>query len=547
VVGPFWLVILIAPPLLALFFLSSYGLHLVTLAGVYALMGTGYQLVFGQLRALNLAQGALFGVGAYTVALGAPALGAAGLPMAALAAALLAGVVAWPAVRLQSHYFALATLALASLVGLFAVNAEAITGGANGVIGFGARLPRGRVLLVVVWSCLVVAVLAYACVFAGRPGEKARMIRESPLAAATLGIDAARWQIVALVIGGALAGLAGGFSASLTGAVSPEATGFPLMVLCLTSVVVGGTRHPMGAVLGAALAVGLPEVLREFEGGWLLAYAVITLAIVLWAPEGLATLIDRMRHAKPAVPTLAAAGDSLPPAIGPRCLALDRVTKRFGGVVALHDVSLALGRGEIVGLIGPNGSGKTTLLNVVCGLERSDHGAITLDGARIDRLPAHAIAHHGIARSFQAPTLPPRSTAWAAVDAAARLDAVAALGLVGLADRALVPCGRLAPGERRLVDLARALATGAAFLLLDEPAAGLNDTERRRLGGVLARLRDSGRGVLIIDHDIELLSGVCDRLVCLDQGVAIADATPAQVRADRAVQASFLGLPRAAA
>jgi len=547
VIGPFWLVILLAPPLLALVFLSSYGLHLVTLTGVYALMGTGYQLVFGQLRALNLAQSALFGVGAYAVALAAPALGAAGLLLAAVAAALLAGLVAWPAVRLQSHYFALATLALASLVNLFAVNAEAITGGANGLIGFGAGLPRGRVLLVVVWSCLIAAVAAYAYVFAGRLGEKARMIRESPLAAATLGIDTARWQIVAFVIGGALAGLAGGFSASLTGVVSPEATGFPLMVLCLTSVVVGGTRHPMGAVLGAGLAVCLPELLREFQGGWLLAYAVITLAIVLWASEGLAGLIDRMRGAKPAVPTLLAADGDLLPAAGPRLLALDGVTKRFGGVVALHDVSLVLGSGEIVGLIGPNGSGKTTLLNVVCGLECSDHGAITLDDIHIDRLTALAIARHGIARSFQTPILPPQSTAWAAVDAAARLDALAALGLVGLADRAAVPCGRLAPGERRLVDLARALATGAAFLLLDEPAAGLNDIERRRLGGVLVRLRDSGRSVLIVDHDIELLSGVCDRLVCLDQGAVIADATPAQVRADRAVQASFLGLPREAA
>jgi branched-chain amino acid transport system permease protein len=247
------------------------------------------------------------------------------------------------------------------------------------------------------------------------------------------------------------------------------------------------------------------------------------------------------------VPTLRATNDALPPAAGPRFLALDRVTKRFGGVVAVHDVSLALGRGEIVGLIGPNGSGKTTLLNVVCGLERSDHGAITLDGIRIDHLPAYAIARRGIARSFQTPTLPPRSTVWAAVDAAARFDAMAALGLVGLADRAIVPCDRLAPGERRLVDLARALATGAAFLLLDEPAAGLNDMERRRLGGVLVRLRGSDRGVLIIDHDIELLSDVCDRLVCLDQGAVIADATPAQVRADPAVQASFLGLPREAA
>lgn len=546
-VGPFWIVLLLAPPLLALAFLSSYGLHLVTLTGVYALMGTGYQLVFGQLRALNLAQGALFGVGAYTVALAAPSLGALGLPLAALAAAALAALAAWPAVRLQSHYFALATLALASLVTLFAVDAETITGGANGLVGFATALPRGRILLVLVWLCLIAAVFAYARVFAGRAGEKALMIRESPLAAATLGIDAARWRIVAFIVGGALAGLAGGFSASLTGVVSPEATGFPLMVLCLTSVVVGGARHPMGAVLGAALAVCLPELLRGLQGGWLLAYAVITLAVVLWAPEGLAALIDRLRGVKPAAPTPIAVDDSLPPAAGPTLLRLDRVTKSFGGVEALHDVSLALKRGEIVGLIGPNGSGKTTLLNVVCGLERIDHGTVTLDDVRIDRLPAHAIARQGIARSFQSPTLPPQSTARVAVDAAARFDATAALGLVGLADRTTVPCGRLAPGERRLVELARALATGAAFLLLDEPAAGLNDVERRRLAGVLRRLRDGGRGVLIIDHDIELLSDVCDRLVCLDQGAVIADATPARVRADATVQASFLGLPRDAA
>ena len=134
--------------------------------------------------------------------------------------------------------------------------------------------------------------------FSGPLGETARLLREAPLAAATLGIDGARWRFAAFVVGGALAGLAGACSAALSGVVSPEATGFSVMLLCLTSVVLGGARHPMGAVLGAALAVCLPELFRDLQGAWLLAYAAATLAVVLWAPQGLAGLIDRLRGAR---------------------------------------------------------------------------------------------------------------------------------------------------------------------------------------------------------------------------------------------------------
>ncbi len=186
---------------------------------------------------------------------------------------------------------------------------------------------------------------------------------------------------------------------------------------------------------------------------------------------------------------------------------VDRVSKHFGGVEALIDVSLTVERGEIVGLIGPNGSGKTTLLNVIGGLERADSGTIMLDSTRLERLPAHAIARAGVGRTFQTPIA--RAT--------------------------------------RPAELAHVVATQAVFLLLDEPAAGMSDDERDRLVRLLGQLRGAERGVVIVDHDIELLSKVCDRLVCLDRGAVIAAGRPAEVRADRQVRASFLGLPMEAA
>jgi branched-chain amino acid transport system permease protein len=282
--------------------------------------------------------------------------------------------------------------------------------------------------------------------------------------------------------------------AALNGVVSPEATGFAVMVACLMLVVLGGSRHPLGAVLGAALTVCLPELLRGFHAAWLLLYAVATLLVVLFAPEGLAGLFSPRRApmASPEIPK------RLPPAVGAETLALQCVRKRFGGVDAVSDVSLSLKRGEIVGLIGPNGSGKTTLLNLISGLERADSGAIRLDAEAIERWPTHRIARLGVGRTFQSRT--------------------------------------------QSVPLARVLAERPAFLLLDEPAAGLGERERQELERLLHRLRDAGRGVLIVDHDIELMSRVCDRLICLDRGVVVAEGAPAEVRANADVRASFLGV-----
>jgi branched-chain amino acid transport system permease protein len=473
----YWIVLLVLPPLLAPVLLPPFGQRLVTLVGIYALMGVGYQRTFGQLGALNLAQGALFGVGAYAVALTAPMLGPLAFVVAVLAAVIVAAIAVVPILRLQSHYFALATLALASLVNLVAVHAEGLTGGANGLVGFAPSLPRGAVLLVGVWVCLIAIVLTQAYFFAGRRGEAAGLVREAPLVAAALGIDVRRWHLSAFVLGGAAAGLAGGGAAAVSGVVSPDTTGFPIMLLCLTSVVLGGARHPMGAVVGAAIAVCLPELFRELSGAWLLAYAVATLAVVLFAPQGIAGLIDPApAPLSPQMPV------RLMPSTSGRHLVLRGVSKSFGGVKALSGVSFAVERGEIVGLIGPNGSGKTTVLNVISGLERADSGTIDLDGRSLERLPAHAIARAGILRTFQTPL----------------------------------------PGEGRLAGIARAVSSGATFLLFDEPLAGANAAEQTELVSLLGQLRTAGYGVLIVDHDTELLSKICDRMIALDRGRVVA-------------------------
>ena len=497
----FWLVLLIVPPLAGALLGNGYLIHVVTLVGIYALLGAGYQLVFGQLGGLSLAQGALFGVGAYATALLAPTFGVFALPLSVVAAGLVALLAGWPTLRLQSHYFALATLALAALANLAALNWESVTGGANGLIGFGRGLPRGVWLLGLVWVCLIAVVLLQSRLFAGALGARARLMREAPLVAASRGIDIGSWRLAAFVVSGALAGGAGAAAACLNGVVSPEATGFPLMVLCLTLVVLGGSRHAVGAVLGAALAVCLPELLRDFQGAWLLAYAAASLLVVLFAPEGLAAAIDRLRRAPMPAADVATIPERLPPAIGGERLDIEQVGKSFGGVDALKDVSLSLRRGEIVGLIGPNGSGKTTLLNAISGLERADSGTIRLDGQAIEAWPAYRIARAGIGRSFQA--------------------------------------------HRGAGELAELANGRASFLLLDEPAAGLGERERNDLAALLRRLRESGRGVLIVDHDVDLLSRLCDRLVCLDRGAVVAMGIPSDVRADPRVRASFLGLEAA--
>ncbi|MDA1132891.1 MAG: branched-chain amino acid ABC transporter ATP-binding protein/permease [Proteobacteria bacterium] len=541
-------------------FASSYDLRVLTVSGIYVILVLGYQFIFGHAGALSLAQGAFFGLGAYVTGILGSQFGwqfTATFPLSILVPALLAATLALPVLRLDSHYFALATLALGQGLLLIAVNWEGVTGGANGLPGvpgiviFDIAVPRGLALLGFVWALAAAAAALAWWVMHGLYGLSFTVMRETPLAAGALGIDRAALRFVAFVLSAAYGGAAGALFVHTIGVISPEVLGFAIMVTCLTMTVAGGRTQIAGAVIGAVLLIHLPEWFRGLEQYYLIAVGAVLLLVVLFAPDGAAAFLAR-RPAK--------TQDRAPPGLKPfdlhparTCgLEITGLTKNYGGIRALAGVDLAVAPGEIVGLIGPNGSGKTTLANLITGLDRPDGGRITLDGSDITSLTAHRIARRGVGRTFQTPQLAPSlrlvdavAAAHAPNDdgglAAARQDALAILSGFGLAGRADQLCRSQPHGVKRSVDLAAALARRPSVIVLDEPAAGLSADEAAALAGVLRAYAANGAAVLVIDHDMEFLLPLARRLICLDAGQIIAQGAPADVVGQPAVVAAYFG------
>ncbi len=558
--GPLFAVIAAAIAIYAVFFASSYDLRVLTVSGIYVILVLGYQFIFGHAGALSLAQGAFFGLGAYVTGILGSQLGwqfTATFPLSILVPAVLAATIALPVLRLESHYFALATLALGQGMLLIAVNWEGVTGGANGLPGvpgiviFDVAVPRGLALLGFVWGLAAGGAALAWWMMHGLYGLSFTVMRDTPLAAGALGIDRAALRFAAFVLSAAYGGAAGALLVHTVRVISPEVLGFAIMVTCLTMTVAGGRTRIVGAVIGAVLLIHLPEWFRGLEQYYLVAVGAVLLLMILFAPDGAAAYIAR-RPGKSARDSASSASPiELRP--GRACaLEIDGLTKNYGGVRALAGADLTVAPGEIVGLIGPNGSGKTTLANLATGLDRPDSGRILLETADITGLAAHRIARLGVGRTFQAPQLAPSLTLIDAVAAghaanrdsdlaAAREDALAILARFGLAERAGQLCGSQPHGVKRSVDLAAALARRPSVIVLDEPAAGLTRDEAATLANVLRAYAANGAAVLVIDHDMTFLLPLAQRLVCLDAGQVIARGAPDEVVGEPAVVAAYFG------
>lgn len=543
---------------------SDYALRVVSLAGIYALLTLGYNFIFGLAGALSLAQGAFMGLGAYVsgifatrygIGFGAALAASIGLPV------LAAALIAMPVLRLQSHYFALATLLVAQALLLLATQWQGVTGGANGIanvpaLALGAEdLSSPMRTVALVWACVALGAIGLHFASHGRLGGAFAVLRVHPGVARAIGLDVGMLRFGAFLASAAYAGLAGSLYIHVLGVLSPDVLGFPIMVACLTMSVVGGRRRVVGAILGALLLTALPEWVRGLQDDATLAYGVLLLAVVVVMPDGLIATLDRLlAHAWQASPRSLPAPERLSLAAmeespGPM-LEVRQLSRSFGGVRALQGVSLRVAAGEILGLIGPNGSGKTSLVNAVTGLVPAEAGEVLLAGRRITRWTPHRIARLGIARSFQTPALVgelsvldnvavaiggSRARGWA--------QAMGWLQRIGAAAIAASPAAGLPPGQARLVEVARALATRPRVILLDEPAAGLNESEQAELAQRLRGIAADGVALLVIEHNMPFLLPIADRLVCMDAGQVIAEGTPQVVQADLRVVEAYLGTP----
>jgi branched-chain amino acid transport system permease protein len=532
-----------------------------TYVAIFAPAAIGLSILLGNVNQISVGQAGFFGIGAYsvgylTVDRGWPFWTAAPLGIA-LAAATGVGL-GFVALRFRGHYLAMATLAF-GLIAAGVFHAAPFLGHASGVTGIpypqaGPLTISGHAAYWFAWIVAFAVALLSLSLLRGRAGRAFEAIRNDELAAETIGIPTRRYKILAFAYAGALAAAGGATFAAFLGLVNPDAVGIALSVDILLMVVLGGSGLISGALFGAALIGYLNVVGHQYDNWREVGYGAVVVLCVIFAPGGVLGTLRRLAFPRTpsarAVPTVPAAVTAAPAVRAPAAepLAVRGVTKRFGGLVALDDVSFALQPGTLTSLIGPNGAGKTTLFNAICGIGQPSAGRIAIGGADVTGWRPHRVAALGVGRTFQNARLFGEMTVLENVVAAAAANrrvadrrARTVLARLGLDQLAGVLAKDLAFGDRRRAELARAVAAEPWLLLVDEPAAGLNQPERARLHADLLALRDAGTTLLLIEHDMKLVMAISQRVIVLEFGRVIADAAPAAVQRDPRVVAAYLG------
>jgi branched-chain amino acid transport system permease protein len=562
----------IAPPLVAM---PAYLVSLLMQASTYAVAVLGLVVCLGYAGQINLAQAAFFGIGAYAVGLGTAAYA---LPfwfalLIGLAIAALAGMaLGLAALRIGGHYLAMVTITFQTIFSLVLINWVSFTHGPDGVANIGRPALLGHTfddgaylsLSILALTAVGLTVLALPDT---RLGRAMRALRDNELAAGVVGVDTYRTKVVAFALSSVLGALGGGLFAGGFSYVSPDQFTFGESVVFLTMALLGGVGSPFGAMLGTALLILLPEWLRFLKAVYLAVYGAAVIMIMVFMPDGIWGFVARQqrRWKRPAplpgavAPLRLVHGVASDP--GRTVLSSEELSKHFGGLKALDGVSFAVRANDVHALIGPNGSGKTTLLNVLSGLYQPTRGRVRLDGRDLAGLHPHQRAGLGLGRTFQNIRLFAAMTVLENVmvgaerpnnsiargEGALIRHALAALDFVGLLDRAHAETRSLSYGHQRLVEIARTLAGSPKLILLDEPGAGLNHVEKGELVALLKRLKGHGLTIVIIDHDVNLVEQVADRITVLDFGKCIADGAPAEVLRHPDVIAAYLGeTPRAA-
>jgi branched-chain amino acid transport system ATP-binding protein len=551
---------------------------LITQIAIYTLYGAGVNLLVGYTGLVPFGASVFFGCASYAVAISLRSfLGneIEALVFAVLFSLVLAAVIAVIILRRRGLYFSLLTLAFSQIAFEVAYKWTDLTGGENGLQG----VPRP--LLASDWEFHVFAV---ATVIVGMGvlwrvahapfGRVLQALRDNEQRVRSLGYDTFWIKFKAFVIMGGVVGYAGALLACMLRGAYADNLGWQHAGDALLMTVLGGVHHFLGPLWGAIAFILLQDRLSAVTESWWLLFAPIVILFALASPEGIHGLAFRLlgrsdwtltRRGIPRRPEriepFRGGGASF--AADQPILTVRGLHKRFGSLVVASDVNLDVHPCRLHSLIGPNGAGKTTFFNLLTGLLRADSGRITFAGRDISRLPVHRRIRLGLSRSFQILSVFRTLTAFENVrvgvqaqdrrglhlwrDAYAMDDINARtwtlLEAVGLADRAAEPCANLSHGEQRLLEIAISLATDARLLLLDEPLAGLAEADREVVGRLIRLLAET-HAVLLIEHDIDRVLALSDRITVLHQGRVIADGKPAEVAINPDVITAYLGAER---
>ena len=537
-------------------------------AVTFAIAVFGLSVVLGLCGQINLAQAAFFGLGAYAVGIGTSDYHVsywfclvAGCVVALLAGALLGA----STLRLGGHYLAMVTISFQQIITLVMINTIWLTHGPDGVSNIGRPALFESAQSYLAFCVGMLALVGYFVWHLSdtRLGRAMRAVRDNELAAGVVGIDVFRTKVSAFALCAVLGGLAGGLFAGGFSYVSPDQFSFAESVVFLTMSLLGGVASPIGSAIGTGLLILIPEWLRFLKsvpGLYLAIYGLSVILIIRYMPDGIWGFFNLATERWRAKAKVRAAGPPLqlvPATVGgDTVLEVKGLSKHFGGLKAVDEVDIAVRRGGVHALIGPNGSGKTTTLNVLSGLYKATAGKVLLDGTDVTDMPPHQRAAAGLGRTFQNIRLFRSMTALENVVIGAERPgnrlaghgadalnerAMSALSFVGLGARANELISSFSYGHQRLIEIARALAANPTLLLLDEPAAGLNSTEKLELHELLKRIAAQGLTILIIDHDMTLVSEAAQHITVLNFGRRIADGESMAVLRHPDVVSAYLG------
>ena len=551
--------------------------------GLYSLVALGLVVLTGVSGLTSFGQAAFVGIGAYTSAYLATAHAVSpwlGLLVGLVLAIAVAVVLGAITLRMSGHYLPLATIAWGLALN-YTMGNMAWLGKYDGLQGvpalsvFGFDLGSGRGLHDLIWGIALLAALAIIHLLDSRPGRAIRSLKSGSTMAEAMGISTFRYKLTAFVIAAVLASISGWLFAHFQRSVNPTPFSIAKGIEYLFMAVLGGIGNVWGAFLGSAvvrivedqLQVLLPKLIGTSGNFEVIVFGIVLVVVLKYAPDGLWSFVGRLAPPPRRTPDWHGAA-ALParskPARGELLLDVQAVRKEFGGLVAVNDVGFQIRAGDIVGLIGPNGAGKSTTFNLITGVLSLTRGGVSFRGEAIGGLPSRAIARRGVSRTFQHVKMVPEMTVLenvalggylrtrsGALKAMLRLDreeerrlfaeAERQLARIGMADKMHELAGNLALGPQRLMEIARALATDPALLLLDEPAAGLRHKEKLALGDVLRQLKTEGMSILLVEHDMDLVMGLVDRVVVMEFGTKLIEGTPDEVQASPAVRAAYLG------